>query len=846
MANSKAAIGTTLCRPSDITDPSLDTMHTPLSFCRTIRRTVFLFQLTFTLILGIVVVSAQVASSQPGAVSVQQTVGLYQKIPGLTSQQKALGATAIARLNYNGQRILRKICTVPGVDFDHASLMIERLQHERFTFEQVLTFEALTELAGMNIEQATASLTTVKQLSFDTGRAFRALLGVQGITLHQAMALIPTLNSMPSDHVRAARALFQIGDLRINQALNALPLIVRLQGHQAKAAEAFAGSSNMTTEIMVDGLNLLARLYQNDARNARFLFSRKGITAQESWDWLVAYFALPAHIQEAQYESFSPQKKSALLQALYEGGKEILWKINNLHAITNQNGYEISEASLGRWSMQQLENKYQELQPAVRARFDNLSQTNRATAIGQLKRATAAARVQTARDLTVANSYAIMAQGSELYDSSFRDIMVPVLLTRIQGRYQGDLLNFLQIIDPENLLVADFIASCAQKGKLTEFFPEELYKQKEILSLITDSALKSEDSILLFSATFTHLLKVLSPEARTYLITLMSQQSESETATNAKLINVILQYYLQTSPELLGREDRILISRMIVRHGAVDMERYQTTPFAQWKEDGRLGSVSMYHPDDDGRQSFASNARMLLASGYKLNISEQYSIPAMTGRFRAETRGYLKAGLPSLFQAMQNKHFAIAFTKDINGIRINHTQFVYSTQDNQMEMLRRFILSGDEMLAQRGHSYWRSEQITEPLGKLIESGRIKTDELQNKQRFLSLGSCGGVKVYTNLTRLFASSVDLLATIGTGLAMINDPYNKMLFEIVAKNETTISWKDVARQSASIFQGDRGQDYLLPGSLTAMLHKMLDEQQNNAAKTKKKNFFQRISG
>ncbi len=820
-------------------------MHTPFFYCRTIWRTVFFLQLTSILVLGIVVSAAQAASSQAGSVSVQQTVGLYQKIPGLTSQQKALGATAIATLNYNAQRILRKICTVKGVDFDHASLVIERLRNENFNFEQVLTFEALTKLDGMDIELALTSLATVKQLGFDAGRTFRALLGVQGITLKQALALIPTLNSMPTDHVRTAQTLFQISDLRIYQALDALPLIVRLRGNQAKAAQAFGGSENISTEIMVDGLSLIARLYQNDAWNARFLFARKGITAQECWDWLVGYFALPAHIQEVQYENFSPQKKTMLLQAMYDGGREILWKINNLHAITNQNGYEISEASLSSWSMQQLENKYQELQPAVRARFGALNRDSRAAAIAQLKRATTAARVQTARDLTVANSYAIMAQGSELYDSSFRDIMVPELLTRIQSRYQGDLLNFLRIIDPENLLVADFIASCAQKGKLTDFFPEDSYKQQEILSLITDSALKNEDSILLFSATFTHLLKILSPDARTYLITLMSQQSEEEAGANARLINVILQYYLQTSPELLGSKERILISRMIVQHGAVDMERYQSTPFAQWKEDGRLASVSMYHPDDDGRQSFVSNARMLMTNGYTISLSEAYSSPLMTNRLRAEIRASLKAGLPALFQAMLNKHFSIALTKEINGLRIVHTQFVYSDKENQMEMLARFIHSGDEMLAQRGHSYWRSEQITDPMKELIAQGTITTSELKNKQRFLSLGSCGGVKVYTSLTRLFVSSVDLLATIGTGLAMINDPYNKMLFEIVAKNDDTITWKDVARQSSSIFQGERGQDYLLPGSLTAMLHKMLNEQQENAEKTEEKNFFQRFS-
>ena len=126
----------------------------------------------------------------------------------------------------------------------------------------------------------------------------------------------------------------------------------------------------------------------------------------------------------------------------------------------------------------------------------------------------------------MANAYAVMAQGGELYDSSFREILVPVLQARIASRNQGDLLAFLKSIDPESRLVSDFISSCAQKGKLTVFFPNDAGKQKEILSLVAASAFRNEDSILLFSATLSHLLKVLTPDARTYLITTMAQNSE--------------------------------------------------------------------------------------------------------------------------------------------------------------------------------------------------------------------------------------------------------------------------------------------------------------------------------
>ena len=248
----------------------------------------------------------------------------------------------------------------------------------------------------------------------------------------------------------------------------------------------------------------------------------------------------------------------------------------------------------------------------------------------------------------------------------------------------------------------------------------------------------------------------------------------------------------------------------------------------------------MFHPDDDGRQSFVSNANLLTSNGYKMTVSQQYTIPQMTPAFAAEIQRWMGSGLAPMFQAMRDRHFAVAFTKQVGNVTIVHTQFVYSDSETQMEMLNRFIRSKDEMLAQRGHSYWRSEQIVEPLTKLIEENKVSQADLRGKQRFLSLGSCGGVKAYTNLTRLFASSVDILATIGTGLAMINDPYNKMFFEIIASNNSAMSWKNVAQQSATIFQGDRGQDYLLPGSLTAILHKILDEEQQASGAAPKDRF------
>jgi hypothetical protein len=759
--------------------------------------------------------------------SSEQTMTIYREIPGLTSQQVAYGKAAIQKMNYNAQRIFRKICGLPGVTFDDARSAIDLLDRERFTYEQVQTFEAFADLNSIDAKLAMNNLVTIKGLGFEAARAFRAYAAMPGVTVSSAISMMPLLNGLEDANNRAAQATFAIKGMQANLAQKNMPILIRLKSNQAAAAETYARVPGMSPETMLDGLGLLQKLYQGDAWNARCLFTDPSLTPQEAWNWLVSYFALPINIQESQYDKLDKQQKTILLGGLYKGGEEVIWKINNLHAVTDASGYEISDSTLNSYSMRQLQEKFNELPPQVRERYSGFAGASKAQAIAMLKQATSAARTQAARDLTVANVYAVMAQGSELYDSSFRDILVPILQARIAGRNRGDLLAFIKSIDPGNRLVSEFISSCAQKGKLMDFFPADTDKQQEILNMVAESAFQSEDSILLFSATLSHLLKILTPDARSHLIGLIARNSESENVVFSKLLTVILQYYLQTYPELLGPADRTLITRLTVRHGAIDLERYQTTPFAEWKQDGRLGAVSMFHPDDDGRQSFISNANLLLKSGYRLTSSQQYTVSELTPFMQHEIQQTSTTGLAKLFQAMRDRHFAVAFVKQVGSVNIVQTQFVYSDMENQMEMLKRFIHSGDEMLAQRGHSYWRSEQINEPLTKLIEMKQVTEADLRDKQRFLSLGSCGGVKAYTTLTRLFAGSVDILATIGTGLALINDPYNKFFFEIIATSPSSITWKNVAQQSTSIFQGNRGQDYLLPGSLTAILHKILDE-------------------
>ena len=788
------------------------------------------------------VISGEASHGRQDDASWKRTFELYRDVPGLTQQEIDFGAEAILGLDYNAKRVFRRMCLMEGIDFDKSREAWSALISHVLSYEQVLCFEAWSEISGIDIDLAIAALPQIQSLTYEAGKSFRQYCTLPRISPKHALNTIPLLIRLDDSRNRAVQGLLAVEGIGAGDALNGIEVIARLNGHQARAAEAFARVPGMTTAMIGDALPLIRQLEQDNAWNARTLFQTAEMTSGDAWYWLTAYFATPLEIREQQFRTFNDRQKELLVGAFYAGGEEIIWKINNLHGVTDRFGFEISSHDLLNSSDKQLQERFEMLSPQVQSRFgSNFHHAGgKGGKVAVLKEATAADRVETARRLAAANIYALLAQGSELYDSSFRNILVPVLKNHVRASFGDNLLTFLKEADPANQLVSNFIVSLAQKGKLTTLFPDNPGEQQRILDLVAESAFKDEDSIILFSATFMHLLEVLQPSARTFLISRMNRQADAGTAAYARLIAVILQYYLEEFPHLLLTEDASLITGLLARHGTVDLGKYLATPFGQWKEDGRLSSLSVFHPDDDGWDSFLSNARMLLAGGYRPALSEQFTVSSLSDSVREGVTGLIAAaqadpasGLPPLFRSMRANHYAVSFDRVLNGIMISHAAYVFSDEHHQEKLMERFVLSGAEMFAQRGHSYWRSEQITDPLEKLVRDGRLSENDLRAKQRFLSLGSCGGVKAYTRLSRMFLGHVDILATIGTGLAVINDPYNKSFFEVVARNPAAITWKDMEGELAHIFQEGHGRDYLQPGSLPAILHKILDEEQTAAA-------------
>ena len=300
----------------------------------------------------------------------------------------------------------------------------------------------------------------------------------------------------------------------------------------------------------------------------------------------------------------------------------------------------------------------------------------------------------------------------------------------------------------------------------------------------------------------------------------------------AQQLRTILQYYLEGKPKVLGVENGKRIRELLVKYNAPPLSTYIKTPFAEWLEDGTLSSLSVFHADDDGRSSFIAFGSLLLSKGYLPRLSTRFRALEMNNFVREELAGYLiqvavkrNGSLEQLFGFLRERPLVVDFVKNVNKVLISHSVCVFYNGETQQKLLEQFILEGHEMYAPRGHSYWLNDHIVDPLQKLIKAERVTPEELTAKRRFLSIGACGGIKIYSDLTQAFCNKVDMLGSLGAGKTTINNLYNWYLFETIAAEPQIATWQAMDGKTSFIFREDKDKDYQLPGELPAILYKIL---------------------
>jgi len=798
-----------------------------------VSRRFIIFLLNFVLLLLFSVTARSIPNSP-----VETTLAQFRQVPCLEESIYQYHKDTVLAFSYSQMRTFRAFCTLPGITPGEVIETLQRLVFYPLRFDQAeilesfFTSDQATSDAGWRLLEKTAGL------KFTAIQAAAALKQLTGIDPTSFLSILDTLLQLDDSGCWAAKRLFTVSAIEGQEVVKAMAILVRMSPEQHVAAEKGCLLFQEKPRLILELMRVLEQLPDSDAHAVASLFSLKQMTVEDSFFWLNNYFSYAGEHQETDYFQLSSTRKSVLLSAFSDGSDYLIWKLNNLHSVTDGYGSEIGSGSLARSSDERLWEIFDKLHPQAQQRYrlllaDALAEKRSYDAVDVLKKATARARKLTAQDLTSANIYILLSRGSELYDSSFRDILVPVLRDRINRKHHANLLSFLNETDPENGHVSDFIISCAQKGKLTAFFPTDRTEQRRILYLVTDSAFRNEQSLILFSATFNTLLGKIQPPVRTYLIDRIIATIQQPDSTFALQLRVILQYYRDKHPDLLSAVDNAKISTIINRYGSVDLTPFVVTDFSRWKEDSQLASLSIFQYDDDGSISYHSNSRNLLNNGYLPRLSTSLSLlPEHDSRQQtAQELIHQAARRPTqvireLFRLSVNAPIIVEWYKEVNGLELSHAVAVYQDDFHQQQLLKQFLEQEMEMFAQRGHSYWRGEQLIEPMTTLIETGAISSDSLSAINRFMSIGSCGGLRIYTTLNKLFNNTIDIMATVGTGKAVVNDPYNQLLFEIIATSPDTVSWEEIGRQSASIFADGRGSDYLLPGSLPAILHKMMD--------------------
>jgi hypothetical protein len=743
----------------------------------------------------------------------------------------------IRALSYTNKRALKAFSKLDEITAEELVISLKKLVSTRIAFDNLLLLERFVTLEGADIELSWEFLDKLSTLEYSHGRIMTAFELVDVVTAPEILTYIDRVESISESGGWAFKAFLVLPGQSNETVKRGLSMLESMNIQQQWAAEECSKIKDINAYKALSIMALIPTLSRTDAWNARGLF-KQDVTPEKALSLVAYYFSESQEDKEWLFFAESPADKAILLKGLAEASDYLTWKINDLHSVTDLLGREISSATLNASSSGRLETLWNRLDWKVREKYKSsfykaLNSGKKGSAIVVLRKATSKARVQVAHDITTVNNYILLSKGSDLYDSSFRDILVPVLMDRIEKRFQANLLRFLLDVDPENNHVSDFIISLAQRGKLAMFFPVDPKEQKLVLDLVIKSAFQDENSLILFSATFMTLLETIDPGTRTYLIGEMLSAIHEQNTVFTTQLRVILQYYLEYYSEFVGEVDKIRIKMMMYEYGAIPLQYYAKTAFTEWKSDGRLSSLSVFHDDDDGRQSYLSNCRFLSKQGYRPRLSPSFKLGAswpVLSEAVALVKSYLAGPsktLLAMFRLQSRNPLVFDWVKRVNGVEISHSVFLFQGEGVQRQLLKQFLTGGHEMFAQRGHSYWRTEQLIDPITKLVEDGEISLADLMNKQRFMSLGSCGGIRAYSELATLFNNNVDILATVGTGKAVINNPYNGFLFEAVAKENGNLSWDDLAERSSKIFKKGLGEDYLQPGSLPAILHKIMDQ-------------------
>ena len=796
------------------------------------------------ILFSILLFLSSAAVSQANDAVHQETLRIYKATQANTLQDDALIWANIRKLSYVQSRLFRSFCRLQKVNGLEVQHFLEKLPDKTVPFETAELLDTFVTLPGADSHRYKQLLHLLDGTPHATITVLHQLIQIPVLQSSEYLLIVEQASTMETSALWALRAVLEKSrppDVSIKSLLQQLNQLSVSQQWLVETAFKTLPSSTVPYAKTTSTLSTIKTLSNTATINMMVMFNSPTFDSNKALHWLHVFFPLAPLEQEKLYAGFDPLQKQEILKVYGLGASELIHEINRHHDVTDRFGREISNTRLKNLSNKQLTDVFERLHPNIKLQwydtFHNaIAVNNRKDINSVLHLATKQSQIETIKELTCANIYVLLSRGSQLYTSSFRNVLVPHLRAKIQSAFPNGLLQFLHTTDPANIYTSRFISNLIRRGQLALFMPESHKQQMLILDLIEKSAFSSSESVLHFSVSFDTLLARLGQQARSYFIKKIIVQMESRDKNIAAPIQLMLEDYV--NGKKISEQDREAIRSVLNNRSPIPTEVYTRTPFQEWLSDNRLSSLSIFQSDDDGYGSYVSNGIGLLANGYSPVLSDNFFPPPydttqlnFIQKLLAESHKNPYRVLNELFHLSCKSPIIIDWKKKVGSIEITHSTGIYQNNKKQTYLLKQFLKLGYEMYCQRGHSYWLRRQLQDPLAQIVKDETTFLKVIEKKQRFLSLGACGSIESYLSLGITLAGHVDILATLGTGRTKINNMYNRTLFEIIADHPTLTSWQDMSKLTEPIFTENDEKDYLQPGSLASLVHKMIINENYN---------------
>jgi len=267
---------------------------------------------------------------------VETTLAYFRQVPCLEEEQYHYYKDIIRALSYTRMRAFRAFCSLPGISADEAIASLRKLVFYPVRFDQVEILEMFFKTGNATFTSGWTVLEKTAGLKFTAGQAAAELKGSAELEADRFLSILDTLQTLDDSGCWAARALFGVPGISGPSVVRGLTVISSMNDRQHLAVEKACNLFSKDPQHIPTLLESLQHLSETEANTVAALFSSEQITPRNGLDWLQNYFALPPGTGDQHFIELPDTKKSQLLAAFSDGADYLIWKLNNLHSVTDE------------------------------------------------------------------------------------------------------------------------------------------------------------------------------------------------------------------------------------------------------------------------------------------------------------------------------------------------------------------------------------------------------------------------------------------------------------------------------------------------------------------------------